>query len=72
MWVLKRLCEVSQAAGVDVIFHTAALPGAWGTYQSYFEANVISSRNIQSSKGARSNRVYVDPQCRPCDEAFGG
>ena len=32
--------------GIDVVFHTAALPGAWGRYNRYFDANVVGSRNV--------------------------
>jgi nucleoside-diphosphate-sugar epimerase len=34
------------AAGVDAIFHNAAKAGAWGSYDSYFQANVVGTRNV--------------------------
>ncbi|MFT3755494.1 MAG: NAD-dependent epimerase/dehydratase family protein [Pseudoxanthomonas sp.] len=34
------------AQGVDAIFHNAAKAGAWGSYDSYFQANVIGTRNV--------------------------
>lgn len=33
-------------AGVDAVFHNAAKAGAWGSYQSYFQANVVGTRNV--------------------------
>jgi len=38
---------VAEAArGVDAIFHNAAKAGAWGSYDSYFRANVLGTRNV--------------------------
>jgi len=34
------------AAGVDAVFHNAAKAGAWGSYDSYFDANVAGTRNV--------------------------
>ena len=34
------------AAGVEAVFHNAAKAGAWGSYDSYFQANVIGTRNV--------------------------
>ena len=34
------------AGGVDAIFHNAAKAGAWGSYDSYYQANVIGTRNV--------------------------
>ncbi|MGX9721451.1 2-alkyl-3-oxoalkanoate reductase [Stenotrophomonas acidaminiphila] len=34
------------AAGVDAVFHNAAKAGAWGSYDSYFQANVVGTRNV--------------------------
>lgn len=33
-------------AGVDAVFHNAAKAGAWGSYQSYFDANVTGTRHV--------------------------
>lgn len=33
-------------AGVDAVFHNAAKAGAWGSYDSYFQANVVGTRNV--------------------------
>lgn len=38
------VCEA--AKGVDAIFHNAAKAGAWGSYESYYEANVIGTRHV--------------------------
>lgn len=34
------------AAGVDAIFHNAAKAGAWGSYKSYYDANVVGTQNV--------------------------
>lgn len=36
-------------SGIDVVFHTAARPGVWGNYESYFAPNVLGTRNIISA-----------------------
>ncbi|PQO46672.1 NAD-dependent epimerase/dehydratase family protein [Blastopirellula marina] len=38
---------VSQAcAGMDVVFHTAAIAGIWGRWEDYYQANVVGTENI--------------------------
>jgi nucleoside-diphosphate-sugar epimerase len=34
------------AAGMDAIFHNAAKAGAWGSYKSYHDANVVGTQNV--------------------------
>lgn len=34
------------ADGVEAIFHNAAKAGAWGSYESYYSANVIGTQNV--------------------------
>ena len=34
------------AEGCDMVFHVAAKAGVWGSYESYFEANVTGTRNV--------------------------
>ncbi|MFT3763714.1 MAG: NAD-dependent epimerase/dehydratase family protein [Pseudoxanthomonas sp.] len=34
------------AQGVDAILHNAAKAGAWGSYDSYHQANVVGTRNV--------------------------
>ncbi|MCD9027807.1 NAD-dependent epimerase/dehydratase family protein [Luteimonas sp. BDR2-5] len=34
------------ARGMDAIFHNAAKAGAWGSYESYHQANVVGTRNV--------------------------
>lgn len=39
--------DVSTAVeGCDVIFHVAAKPGIWGSYEEYFRPNVIGTENV--------------------------
>ena len=32
--------------GCDVVFHVAAKAGVWGSYESYYQANVMGTKNI--------------------------
>lgn len=34
------------AEGCDMIFHVAAKAGVWGSYEDYFQANVVATRNV--------------------------
>lgn len=34
------------AEGCEAIFHNAAKAGAWGSYDSYFQPNVVGTRNV--------------------------
>jgi nucleoside-diphosphate-sugar epimerase len=34
------------ADGVEAVFHNAAKAGAWGSYESYYSANVIGTQNV--------------------------
>lgn len=36
-------------AGVEVVFHAAAVAGIWGPWKRYYEANVVGTRNILHS-----------------------
>ncbi len=38
---LKQACK-----GVDAIIHCAALSSPWGTYQQFYQANVIGTKNL--------------------------
>lgn len=33
-------------AGVDAVFHVAAKAGVWGSWESYYQANVVGTRNV--------------------------
>jgi len=35
--------------GVGVVFHTAAVPGIWGSRQQFFDTNVTGTRNVVSA-----------------------
>ena len=44
---LADSAAVTQAVrGCDAVVHVAALPGHWGSYQSYFQANVLGTQNV--------------------------
>lgn len=41
-------------AGQDAVFHNAAKAGAWGSHASYFEANVVGTRNVLAAMRAHA------------------
>ena len=38
---VKKACE-----GIQLVFHTAALPGVWGDYDRFFRINTLGTRNL--------------------------
>ncbi|KAF1700572.1 2-alkyl-3-oxoalkanoate reductase [Pseudoxanthomonas suwonensis] len=53
---LADAAAVAQAvAGMDAVLHNAAKAGAWGSYDSYYQANVVGTRNVIAA--CRANRV---------------
>ena len=43
-------------AGVDAVFHNGAKAGAWGSYDSYHQANVVGTGDRPSPGCAASSR----------------
>jgi nucleoside-diphosphate-sugar epimerase len=41
-----RDAVLAAARGMDAVFHNAARAGAWGSYESYYQANVVGTRNV--------------------------
>lgn len=41
-----RQAVINACAGHDAIFHNAAKAGAWGSYKSYYDANVVGTDNV--------------------------
>lgn len=41
-----RQAVISACKNQDAIFHNAAKAGAWGSYQSYYDANVVGTENV--------------------------
>lgn len=41
-----RDAVLAAAAGMEAIFHNAAKAGAWGSYDSYHQANVVGTDNV--------------------------
>lgn len=47
---------ISHAAdGCDAVFHVAARPGVWGSYQEFYQTNVTGTENVLSA--CQQNRV---------------
>lgn len=48
-------------AGVDAVFHVAAKAGVWGSWESYYKANVAGTRNVVEACQAHgvSRLVYT-------------
>lgn len=49
-----RDAVIAAAAGMEAIFHNAAKAGAWGSYESYHEANVVGTENVLAACRAQS------------------
>ena len=45
----------SAVRGCEAVFHVAAKAGVWGSYRSYYEANVIGTENVL--KACQNNGV---------------
>ena len=43
------------AGGFDAVFHNAAKAGAWGSYDSYHQANVVGTQNVLDA--CRAHRI---------------
>jgi nucleoside-diphosphate-sugar epimerase len=41
-----RDAVLAAAQGCDAVFHNAAKAGAWGSYRSYYDANVVGTQNV--------------------------
>lgn len=37
---------VKAIAGTDTVYHTAAIPGVWGPWKTYFETNTLGTRHV--------------------------
>lgn len=48
--IVKQACQ-----GVDVVFHTAAVPGIWGAWETYFSINSLGTENV--IRACQSNGV---------------
>jgi len=48
-------------AGVDIVFHMAALSAPWGLYRDFYAANVIGTRNVVQAcrQGGVRKLIYV-------------
>jgi nucleoside-diphosphate-sugar epimerase len=42
----QRDAVIAAAKACDAVFHNAAKAGAWGSYRSYHEANVVGTHNV--------------------------
>lgn len=42
-------------AGIDTVYHTAAVPGVWGPWKTYFETNTLGTRRVL--EGCRKHGV---------------
>ncbi|GAK51286.1 3-beta hydroxysteroid dehydrogenase/isomerase [Candidatus Moduliflexus flocculans] len=42
-------------AGMDAVFHVAARPGIWGTWESFYQPNVVGTQNVIDA--CRTQRV---------------
>jgi len=50
---------LAAAEGCDLVFHVAAKAGVWGSYDDYFQANVIGTRNVIAACRAHGIKYLV-------------
>ena len=53
--IRDRQAVVSACAGMDAVFHTAAVAGIWGSWNHYFGINTIGTRHVL--EGCRTQQV---------------
>jgi nucleoside-diphosphate-sugar epimerase len=57
--VVGNICDASlmarAAEGVDIVFHVAAMAGIWGSWKTYYAANVVGTEVVVAS--CRKNKV---------------
>lgn len=48
-------------SGMDTVYHVAAKPGVWGTYDEYYKPNVLGTRNVihACKKNNIKNLIYT-------------
>ncbi len=48
-------------SGMDIVYHVAAKPGVWGTYDEYYKPNVLGTRNVihACKKNNIKNLIYT-------------
>ncbi len=53
---LRDVTSVCNACrGIDAVFHTAAIPGVWGDWNTYYGINTLGTQNVIT--GCRAHRV---------------
>jgi len=54
-----REALLKAAQGCDIIFHIAAKAGIWGSYDEFYQTNVIGTKNVLSACGAHGIHKLV-------------
>jgi len=50
---IRQACQ-----GMDIVFHTAAIPGIWGRWSTFFSINTLGTRNvIEACRGTGVSRL---------------
>ena len=51
---IKKACR-----NVDAIIHTAALPGVWGSWNSYYQVNTVGTEHVIAAARAQAVKYLV-------------
>ncbi len=51
---VRRACQKMEA-----VFHTAAVPGVWGTWRSYYSINTLGTENVLAAAQSQGVRKFV-------------
>ncbi len=49
----------SACAGIDTVFHVAARPGIWGSWESFYQPNVVGTKNVIAACRAQGVQKLV-------------
>ena len=52
--VLVLACE-----GIDAVFHVAAVPGVWGSWDTYYSINTVGTQNLLEAAQAAGVRRFI-------------
>lgn len=44
--IRDRAAVIAACEGIDVVFHTAAIPGVWGPWSLFYETNTLGTENV--------------------------
>ena len=59
--IRDRAAVAAACAGIDCVFHTAAMAGIWGPWKDFHDINVIGTRNVIEACLATASGDWFTP-----------